>query len=72
MKVFPNEEYCNVGIISPYDQQVRMITAALGWDAYHWGLTVSTCDGYQGSEKDYIIFSCVRSNALGKIGFCGE
>ena len=38
----------------------------------NYGLTVRTCDGYQGSEKEYIIVSCVRSNKEGKIGFCSE
>lgn len=38
----------------------------------YYGLTVRTCDGYQGCEKDYIIVSCVRSNEMGKIGFCNE
>lgn len=38
----------------------------------YYGLNVKTCDGYQGSEKDYIIVSCVRSNKEGKIGFCSE
>lgn len=37
-----------------------------------YGLTIKTCDGYQGGEKDYIFFSCVRSNEQGKIGFCAE
>ncbi len=38
----------------------------------HYDLTIKTCDGYQGGEKDYIIFSCVRANPKGKIGFCAE
>ena len=33
---------------------------------------VNTIDSYQGSEKEAIIFSCVRSNPEGKLGFCSE
>ncbi len=33
------------------------------------GLSISTVDGYQGAEKDYIFFSVVRSNYSGKLGF---
>lgn len=45
---------------------------AFGHYIASYGLTVKTCDGYQGGEKDYIFFSCVRSNAQGRIGFCAE
>ncbi len=30
---------------------------------------VSSVDGYQGKEADVIVFSCVRSNPEGKLGF---
>ncbi|KAK5963217.1 RNA helicase PWA37_004928 [Arxiozyma heterogenica] len=33
------------------------------------GLQVATVDSYQGHEKNFIIFSCVRSNKENKIGF---
>ena len=29
-------------------------------------------DGYQGREKEVIIFSCVRSNSQGSIGFLSD
>ena len=33
---------------------------------------VKTVDGYQGREKEVIIFSCVRSNPEQNIGFLSE
>jgi len=36
------------------------------------GIEVSTVDGYQGQEKDVIIFSCVRSNMNKSIGFLDD
>ena len=33
---------------------------------------VNTIDSYQGSEKEAVIFSCVRSNDKGNLGFCSE
>ena len=33
---------------------------------------VNTIDSYQGSEKEAVIFSCVRSNDNGNLGFCSE
>ena len=33
---------------------------------------VNTVDGFQGQEKDIIIFNCVRSNQIGEIGFLND
>ena len=57
----------DIGIISPYAGQVRLLREMLG-DDFH-SLEVKTVDGYQGREKEIIILSTVRSNSEGKVGF---
>lgn len=67
------EERIDVGIISPYKGQIRLIRQMLKKDRY-WRpfrslITVNTVDGFQGQERDVIVISLVRSNAEGDIGF---
>uniref|UniRef100_A0A0E0K3P7 Helicase ATP-binding domain-containing protein n=1 Tax=Oryza punctata TaxID=4537 RepID=A0A0E0K3P7_ORYPU len=61
-----------VGVVSPYKGQVRAIQEKLG-KAYetHPGFSVKvrSVDGFQGAEEDIIIFSAVRSNTTGSVGF---
>lgn len=52
----------HVGIIATYADQVRLIDKKTEVD-------VKSADGFQGSERDIIIASMVRSNKEGKIGF---
>jgi superfamily I DNA and/or RNA helicase len=33
---------------------------------------VSTLDSFQGQEQDVVVFSAVRSNAQGRLGFLAE
>ncbi|CDJ52087.1 hypothetical protein EBH_0002750 [Eimeria brunetti] len=61
-----------IGILTPYDAQKARIRSALNdsFDktlCYH--IDVDSVDGFQGKEKDLIIFSAVRSNPRGEIGF---
>ena len=60
----------DIGIITPYAGQVRAIRDALPerFDS----VEVRTVDGYQGREKDVILFSCVRSNQDGNVGFLSD
>ena len=60
----------DIGIITPYAGQVRAIRDAI--PERNDAVEVHTVDGYQGREKDVIIFSCVRSNADGNVGFLAD
>lgn len=55
-----------VGVISPYAGQVRVLSdavTALFGEAKARDLEVKTVDGFQGREKEVIVFSSVRSNS---------
>jgi len=60
-RLFPND----IGIISPYDQQVSKLKSDL--KDYH--VEIKSIDGFQGREKEVIIISLVRANKEGNIGF---
>ena len=63
----------DIGIITPYSSQSRLIKRSLRRPKLKaMGLNrieVSTVDGFQGREKEVIIFTAVRSNETGKVGF---
>lgn len=63
----------SVGIVSPYKEQVvRLLHLESSLSAATTAgvaCRVCTIDGYQGQESDVIIFSAVRSNKRGSIGF---
>ncbi len=68
-----------IGIITPYKGQRSYIFSQLARSsllAKHKtlcrDLEVTSVDGFQGREKDYIIISCVRSNDTAGIGFLVE
>lgn len=56
-------------MISPYKAQVRLLHSVLEKLCSEQGtnitdtIEVNTVDAFQGSEKDIVIFNCVRSNA---------
>jgi nucleotide-binding universal stress UspA family protein len=60
----------DIGVISPYAGQVRLLTRTFGRDPA--GVEVSTVDGFQGREKEAIVVSCVRSNEEGRVGFLSD
>ena len=67
----------NIGVITPYEAQRLYISrylrqyGALSYDIYA-NIEIASVDSFQGREKDYIIFSCVRSNSLNSIGFLND
>ncbi|KAF9387248.1 DEAD-box type RNA helicase, partial [Podila verticillata] len=64
-----------VGVISPYQQQVRTLKE---YFSRRFGSKIiesvdfNSVDGFQGQEKDIIIFSCVRASASGTVGFLAD
>jgi ATP-dependent RNA/DNA helicase IGHMBP2 len=60
-----------IGIITPYAEQVRFIQSQILEDEELriLGLDVNSIDGFQGQEKDIIYISLVRSNDRSEIGF---
>ena len=63
-------EIQDIGIVTPYAGQVRAIRDMIPESMQ--SVEVRTVDGYQGREKDLIIFSCVRSNKDGNVGFLSD
>jgi ATP-dependent RNA/DNA helicase IGHMBP2 len=60
-----------IGVVTPYAAQAGLLQrelAALVDD----GLEVDSVDGFQGREKEAIVFSAVRSNGDGDVGFLGD
>lgn len=67
------EEKIDVGLISPYKSQVRLLRQLFRkdafWKPYRSLVSINTVDGFQGQERDIILISLVRSNEEGQIGF---
>lgn len=61
----------SVGFVSPYKEQVRVLRREINRSSIPQSISmeVNTVDGFQGREKDVIIFSCVRASRRGGIGF---
>ncbi|GMF29867.1 unnamed protein product [Phytophthora lilii] len=61
----------SVGFVSPYKEQVRVLRQEITRSGIPTNISieVNTVDGFQGREKDVIVFSCVRSSRRGGIGF---
>ena len=68
-------DFKNIGIITPYVAQKMLIEKELKEefeDEDIINLQISSVDGFQGREKDFIILSNVRSNPDGNIGFLND
>ncbi|THH07595.1 hypothetical protein EW145_g3266 [Phellinidium pouzarii] len=76
----------NIGIIAPYKSQIGVLTRLLMKDMQkHFieslgqdraveiaNIEIKTVDGFEGREKDAIVFSTVRNNPSGHIGFLAD
>ena len=65
-----------IGIISPYKEQVQLLTTKISEDdylkTYSSQIAIKTVDGFQGQERDVIYISLVRSNDSQEIGFLSD
>ena len=64
----------DIGIITPYAGQQTYLVESLPMicsidKSWFEDLEVASVDGFQGREKNFIIFSCVRANTSNEIGF---
>ena len=68
----------DIGVISPYNGQVRELTHLFDFAGgreqgeRYAGLEIKSVDGYQGREKEVIVFSTVRANDRGEVGFLAD
>ncbi|KXZ48586.1 hypothetical protein GPECTOR_26g489 [Gonium pectorale] len=69
----------SAAILTPYRGQVRLIESLMrgrgldaAWAARGAEVAVSTVDGYQGREADVVVFSAVRANDRGAVGFLSD
>ena len=78
----------DIGVIAPYKSQISLLTRLLSQDVqmrHHLtsvlgkerfqeieNIEIKTVDGFEGREKDAIIFSTVRNNQEGTIGFLAD
>ena len=58
----------DVAVIAPYAAQVRWLRQNCPYKA----VEIDTVDGFQGREKEAILITLVRSNAVGEIGFLSD
>jgi hypothetical protein len=65
----------DIAVVTPYAAQARLIrrmTRRLTQNSAQAYIEVSSVDGFQGREKQAVVFSAVRSNDYGAIGFAGD
>ena len=59
---------CDLGVITPYNAQALLLQRSLCEEE----VEVKSVDGFQGREKELIVFSAVRSNAKRQLGFVAD
>ncbi|KAL6711436.1 hypothetical protein ACN47E_004370 [Coniothyrium glycines] len=60
----------DIAVVTPYNAQLAVL-AGMVKEAFP-GLELGSVDGFQGREKEAVVFSMVRSNAEHEVGFLGE
>ncbi|MEZ6120453.1 MAG: AAA domain-containing protein [Pirellulaceae bacterium] len=58
-----------IAVIAPYAAQVRWLRSWADGQPDGAALEIDSVDGFQGREKEVVLFSLVRSNPQGDIGF---
>jgi len=67
----------DIGVVTPYVGQVRLIRKLVQEKLKSFldsprDLDIQSVDGFQGREKELILFSAVRSNRRGSVGFLAD
>jgi hypothetical protein len=66
----------DIAVVTPYAAQARLIRrltrTLVPPNSGHSYIEVSSVDGFQGREKEAVVFSAVRSNDYGAIGFTSD
>ncbi|CAE7740897.1 UPF1 [Symbiodinium pilosum] len=73
----------DLGIVTPYMAQVRLLRTSwrnrckergAKWNASRISraLEIASVDNFQGREKELIVFSAVRNNSAGRVGFLAD
>jgi superfamily I DNA and/or RNA helicase len=57
-----------IAVITPYSAQVKLLRELLDLPS----LEIDSVDGFQGREKEAVVFSMVRSNPEGDVGFLAD
>lgn len=61
-----------VAVITPYNAQIVELVAEVIPDSSFWqalSIEISSIDAFQGRDRDIVLYSTVRSNATGQLGF---
>jgi predicted DNA helicase len=61
----------DIAVITPYNAQARLLRSLLSEQCAE-GLEIDSVDGFQGREKEAIVYDLVRSNEDGKLGFVND
>jgi len=68
-----NDKHYSIGIITPYRAQLELIEKRVKTINFkNISIEVNTVDAFQGSQKDIILYSTVRSSDTSQIGFLNE